>query len=803
MAPQTLELRGCTPEPLGNYLKGLGVFRLIGEQADPQARAWWKDGVLVLHTKWSKEELVSFFVNGIGAERAPIYSPTPIFAPWGGRPGFYVDGNDKARARLEALRQPDPPGRFAIAQMVVKATDDVLRNHGWTNATKKKRTDLKPSIVAAMRNAWAEAGVDWFDACLSLEEDARFGFLYGTGGNEGSADITNNFWELIEETIGASPRLDSRELLIASAFGESRVGGTSRTAGQHFPLSAGSANCGQSFFSSSSTNPWDVVLMMEGAIVFAGAVTKKLSQLGKGKAAFPFMIDHLATDGAATAIKDEAGQDAQVVRCRAEFWMPLWSSPTSLTSLRALFAEGRLQRRSGEQTEHTLHAIEAIKTLGVARGIDTLHRVALFERRGKGYYLASSLGFYPTSRTSENVAAQLSEMEDFRNQVYRNLREGPGVPNRIIQARQRFHGAIGTLFERDEHAAIGFPNGQLDILVSASRLEREVTLLKDRDNLLKPCPPLTRGWMGDAPNDGAYGLARAIAGMTAWGTLSNDGHERPAVECLRANLLSVVRPWNTWEWYDASQHKGFRNAAVWSRGVSLAMNLAAVLRRRLMDAERGVGDGLPLWSSYGAEFDDVLAFWNREIDEDRLAELIHGLALVDFGQWTQAAIENRQVRDEPTPDLQTGAVWFDANDEARIQLASVEWQGRQLLSNDNLRAAFELPRVYHLLKLCFVGGHLPRRPVEGQTVPRTRDESAPPKCLDVVALLQAGRLSDAVQLVARRLRGSGYPTQLRDADLRDLNMTGDECRRLAGMLLIPIRQPGVCAALTVKPETAK
>ncbi len=46
MAGHVLELRGCTPEPLGNYLKGLGVFRLVAEQADPQARAWWKDGVL-------------------------------------------------------------------------------------------------------------------------------------------------------------------------------------------------------------------------------------------------------------------------------------------------------------------------------------------------------------------------------------------------------------------------------------------------------------------------------------------------------------------------------------------------------------------------------------------------------------------------------------------------------------------------------------------------------------------------------------------------------------------------------------
>ena len=29
-----LTLHGCSPEPLGNYLKALGIFRLVAEQAD-------------------------------------------------------------------------------------------------------------------------------------------------------------------------------------------------------------------------------------------------------------------------------------------------------------------------------------------------------------------------------------------------------------------------------------------------------------------------------------------------------------------------------------------------------------------------------------------------------------------------------------------------------------------------------------------------------------------------------------------------------------------------------------------------
>ncbi|MCG8555034.1 MAG: type I-U CRISPR-associated protein Csx17 [Proteobacteria bacterium] len=796
MTGHVLELRGCTPEPLGNYLKGLGVFRLIAEQADPQARAWWKDGVLVLHTKWSQKELSDFFLQGIGDESTPVYCPTPVFAPWGGRPGFYADGNERAKARLESLRQISPPGRFAMAQHVVKVTDEVLADHGWSNVSKKKRAELKASIIAAMRNAWSESGIDWFDACLALEEDARFGFLYGTGGNEGSADITNNFWELIEETIGfPNQRQDSGALLAAAVFGASRVGGTSRTAGQHFPFAAGSSNCGQVFFSSASTNPWDVVLMMEGAVLFSGATTKRLSQLGKGKAAFPFMIDHLATGEPSASLRDEAKQDAQITRCRAEFWMPLWSSPTSLPAIRALLAEGRLQRPSGQHTEHALHAMEAIKSLGVSRGVSAFHRVALFERRGKGYYLSSSLGFHSATRSSAPFGIELVRLDEFRDQAYRELREGPGIPDRVMRARQRFHVAMATLFDRDEQGITRIADAPLEVVVGAARLEREVASLKDRGKLLTPCPSL--GWKFQRVDALAtdYQIARAIAGIAAWGEISSEGRLVPAVESIRANLLPVHRRGRIWAWDETSR------SAVWSPGASLNANLAAVLRRRLIDAGRGSGRGLPLWSSYGAGFEDLLTYWNGEVDEDRLTDLLHGLALADAGNWSESRVDDRQWRDAPTPDLQTGAVWFDAEGQARSNFGSVDWNGRPLLSKDSLRAAFELPRIYHLLKLCFLGGRLPHRPLEGRTSPRTGEEPFPPSCLDVFMLLQAGRLSDAAQLSARRLRAKGYPTVLLDDDLQTLDMDLEQCRRLAATLLIPVRQPGVCAALAIRPQT--
>jgi CRISPR-associated protein Csx17 len=796
-----LELRGCTPEPLGNYLKGLGVFRLIAEQADPLARAWWRDGVLWLYTKWSSDEVAEFFVQGIGQDKKPIYNPTPIFAPWGGRPGFFEDKekedeNKKAKERLSSLRGMGP-GRFSRAQQAIKATDEVLRKHGWTNLAKKQRAEKKSDIIAAMRNAWGPSAIDWFDACLSLEEDARFGFLFGTGGNEGSADITNNFWELLKETIGPpTPKLDAREALVGAIFGGPRVGGTSKTAGQHFPLAAGSSNCGQEFFSSSSTNPWDVILMMEGAVLFAGATTKRLSQYGKGKAAFPFMIDHLATGEPSTSINDEAKQDGQIVRCRAEFWMPLWQSATSLPEIHALLSEGRLQRRSGEKTEHTLHAMEAIKTLGSSHGVDTFHRVGLFERRGKGYYLASSLGFHATSRSPGSCATQLAEIDDFRQQVYLNLRSGPGIPDRVMRSRQRFHAALATLLERDDHGSVSTSDALLGVLAGASAIERDVALLKDGSQLLKPCPALASSWL---PNPGGgleYSLARAVAGILPWGESSAGDERRPAVESIRANLLPVARQGRSWAWDKTTR------SDVWAQGAPLHANLAAVLRRRLIDAQRGGGEGLPLGSTHGAGFEDLLAFWQGSVDELRLTELIQALSLVNADESNAASIEIRQHRDEPTPDLQTGAVWFGPDGRAQTGVKPVEWYRRELISQPELQSAFELPRIYHLLKLCFVGGRLPRRPVEGCTLGRSGAEPFPPVCLDILSLAEAGRVSEAAQLASRRLRAKGYPTVVRDPDIQALDLDVNQCLRLAGMLLIPVRQPGILAALAIKPQNA-
>jgi CRISPR-associated protein Csx17 len=90
-------LKGCSPAPLANYLKALGILRLVGEQADAQARGWWDGERFCLLTKLSNEELEAFFLDK--------YEPTPLLSPWNKGCGFFKV-NDPGLCPLEESTAP-------------------------------------------------------------------------------------------------------------------------------------------------------------------------------------------------------------------------------------------------------------------------------------------------------------------------------------------------------------------------------------------------------------------------------------------------------------------------------------------------------------------------------------------------------------------------------------------------------------------------------------------------------------------------------------------------------------------------
>src|SRR5215469_2309274 len=66
-------LAGCAPVPLGSYLKALGIFRLVAEQADGAAKGFWRNERFVMQSVLNEARLFAFF-----CER---YEPSPIISP--------------------------------------------------------------------------------------------------------------------------------------------------------------------------------------------------------------------------------------------------------------------------------------------------------------------------------------------------------------------------------------------------------------------------------------------------------------------------------------------------------------------------------------------------------------------------------------------------------------------------------------------------------------------------------------------------------------------------------------------------
>jgi CRISPR-associated protein Csx17 len=166
-------LKGCAPAPLAHYLKALGVLRLVGQQADPDARGWWDCEEFCLLTKLSESELEAFFLEK--------YEPTPLLSPWNKGCGFFKADDpglvplEKSTAkRFEAFRSGIGDSRSLIgaietADAVVRAIKARTKTVKKSFQTPQQRKILRNSeaflrTVAAINEALSKEG---------LEEDGR------------------------------------------------------------------------------------------------------------------------------------------------------------------------------------------------------------------------------------------------------------------------------------------------------------------------------------------------------------------------------------------------------------------------------------------------------------------------------------------------------------------------------------------------------------------------------------------------------------------------------------------------------
>lgn len=584
-------LGGCAPTPLAHYLKALGILRLVAEQKDPEATGRWQGEQFVLRTILSREELVRFFLQE--------YRPTPIMAPWNGGSGFYPRDN---KSGIDPIASATTD-RLSLYKEVIALTRKCVGDR-----EESPKNEEKVDFLGYLRAYLPDSALVWFDAAVMLTtERPDYSPLLGTGGNDGRLDFTNNFMQRITDlfdTAEGKPTAKSSVWFSASIAGTAASGLVSKAIGQFSPGNAGGPNATTGFDTDSLMNPWDFVLMMEGALLFAGAATRRLETADASLLSYPFTV---RTTGAGAG----CGNTADEALSRAEIWMPLWHKAINMQELRALLSEGRVTvgRRAARDG---LDFARAVSGYGVDRGISGFQRYAFLMRSGKAY-LATPLARIQVVR---NPHADLIAHLD-RGQWLERLRRfarDKNAPGRMQQLVRRLENAIFALTQGGGRLVLQ------NLISLLGQIQQSCTHSAKGRDAMAPMPILGTEWAMEADdNSHEFRLACALAGLTE----------------MRSYLLPLRENKGKIEWdADSSQ-------AVWGGG-DLTDNLLRVLDRRLLDAQRSGRDGHPLASLPAADLDAVMAFLRAETDDVRIADLFVGLVNVK--------LPHHLPRREVTPD---------------------------------------------------------------------------------------------------------------------------------------------------------
>jgi CRISPR-associated protein Csx17 len=616
----TLTFKGCAPVPIAHYLKALGILRLVSEQCDADAVGRWDGDTFELISALDCEALVKFFLEA--------YKPTPIIAPWNGGSGFYLReekskekdpttgkqiktgkrNQETAATRIVGGMRSTNALRFARYVKCINAARDILDELRLESAPKEED---KAGLLTALRNGLPDHFVEVLDAAFVLLKDgAKPPPLLGTGLNDGALDFSSNFMQrvtdLFEIETGA-PSKDSEKWLRAALFNLPIQGLTSKAIGQFHPGASGGANSSTGFNADPTLNPWDFVLMLEGAMLFAGATVKRLQSADAGQIVYPFCVTQAGIGYGSAAFADEDHKRPY------EMWLPLWEQPTGLSELKALLSEGRAQV-GGRAARNGVDFARAVATLGVDRGISAFQRYGFQVRNGLAYFAT------PLERVVVRhnlLASQLLAPIDSWLDQFRRKARAERAPSSVQRAARALEAAIIAFCKTADAARVQ------ELLISLG--ECEIAMARSwkwtRETYLSPVPLLAPRWLREA-NTGIveFRLAAALAGL--------NGRRDRTTLWLRSHLEPVhaagghEKRW--FEWADTG-----RTDVVWREG-DLAQNLNAIFARRLLFAEKKGEEGYFDSSKIAARPADIAAFIEGRTDDCLLTRLLWALVLVDF-----------------------------------------------------------------------------------------------------------------------------------------------------------------------------
>lgn len=633
-------LEGCAPVPLASYLKALGILRLIAEQKDCEARGFWRNERFVLKTRLSKDELVGFFVEE--------YQPSPIISPWNGRAGFLEgeddEGEESTRGGAELVRVYEAASprfrhlREAVATYKnvtsIRALDRARAEAKPLQEKKRKKQSLsaaereklkllekeinrvRGSVVSDLRSDAPDDAVDWFDACRRAGVDNTPMPLLGAGGVDGSRDFGMNFGESLGALFDLSSggiRADAAEMFEGALFSDALLSSYKGNVGQYDPAAVGE-NTSTGFQGEQPYNPADLVLLLEGAMLFYGAATRRLENANAMGTSFPFTVKALTAGSGAANASDDSGF--------AEFWAPMWGRPATLGELRTLLTEGRAAVEGATARDGLQFAV-AVQGLGLARGVSEFQRYGLLQREPRKPRKATPLGRVYVPQSPRPPLVGELDRGGWLNRLREAVSGDDGSTGLRASARKLDNALF--LMTSDESPEVAqqalIAIGEI-ALACAVRPKLRKSDKKNAEPPLPPPPFLSAEWT-KAADDGSheFTLAAALASLDA--ATTDESFRLP----FRRHLAPLGGAKGRDAWDDTTEAHA---VAVWT-GRNLVRDMGRVLERRLIEAQRRefLRDGkpeLPLHGWPSAPLSAVAAFLEGRTDDDRIAALAAGLA---------------------------------------------------------------------------------------------------------------------------------------------------------------------------------
>ena len=374
--------------------------------------------------------------------------------------------------------------------------------------------------------------------------------------------------------------------------------------GQFLPGTAGGANATSGFDAASAVNPWDFILMIEGALLFASASVKRLESADTGALAYPFCVRQAGVGYASATSSDESAS-------RSEMWLPVWTQrAVTIAELSTIFSEGRSQV-GARAARNGVDFARAVVGLGVDRGLDEFQRYGFQVRNGLSYFAT------PLSRVSakKNAAADLLSdvdvwLDRFRRAATKDT--APASARRALSVLESRIFDLCTSHTPERLNAVFIALGQCEAAIARS-------LKWAKENYLQPLFGLRKEWLKHGWNSCVeFRLAASLASIS--GKFSKDWLP------MRCHLEQVTSYFHkesgtlSFRWGDMPS-----NHVQWSEA-ALPDVLNAISARRLILTEEHPQSRSEVWASIS----DIKAFIEGETNDALLSDLLWSMNLINW-----------------------------------------------------------------------------------------------------------------------------------------------------------------------------